>query len=114
MDLASGEVLWESTLGTTRDTAPFPLWLPLGAPNLGGSIATAGGLVFIGATTDQFIRGFDSRSGEELWKHRLPYTANATPITYRLGRESKQYLVVPAGGHGWSAPGDAVIAFTLP
>ena len=114
VDLASGEVLWESTLGTTRDTAPFPLWLPLGAPNLGGSIATAGGLVFIGATTDQFVRGFDSRSGEELWKHRLPYTANATPITYRLGPESKQYLVVPAGGHGWSAPGDAVIAFTLP
>ena len=79
-----------------------------------GSIATAGGLVFIGATTDQFVRGFDSRSGEELWKHRLPYTANATPITYRLGPESKQYLVVPAGGHGWSAPGDAVIAFALP
>ncbi|MFP8874769.1 MAG: PQQ-binding-like beta-propeller repeat protein [Myxococcota bacterium] len=114
VDLASGDVLWESILGTTRDTAPFPLWLPLGAPNLGGSIATAGGLVFIGATTDQFIRAFDSRSGEELWKHRLPYTANATPITYRLRRESKQYLVVPAGGHGWSTPGDAVIAFTLP
>ena len=114
VDLASGDVLWESTLGTTRDTAPFPLWLPLGAPNLGGSIATAGGLLFIGATTDQFVRAFDTATGEEVWKHRVPYTANATPITYRLKKRSKQYLVVPAGGHGWSAPGDAVMAFTLP
>ena len=77
----SGKTLWESTLGTTRDQAPFPIWLSLGAPNLGGSIVTAGGLVFIGATTDKFLRGFDARTGEEIWTERLPYTANATPIT---------------------------------
>ncbi len=84
--MKSGKLLWESTLGTTRDQAPFPMWLPLGAPNLGGSIATAGGLVFIGATTDKFLRAFDAATGEEIWSARLPYTANATPITYRLHR----------------------------
>jgi quinoprotein glucose dehydrogenase len=113
VDLRSGEVKWEVSLGTTRDQAPFPLWMDLGSPNLGGPIATAGGVVFIGATTDKFIRGFDMDTGEEIWSARLPYTANATPITYRLRDDGPQYLVVTAGGHGWSEPGDALVAFTL-
>lgn len=114
VDLASGEVLWESRLGTTRDQAPFPMWLPLGAPNLGGSLATAGGLVFIGATTDKFLRGFDADTGEEVWSARLPFTANATPMSYRVRPGGRQYVVVAAGGHGWSEPGDTVMAFALP
>ena len=114
VDLKSGEVLWEVTLGTTRDLAPFPLWLGLGAPNLGGSIVTAGGVVFVAATTDKFLRGFDARTGEEIWKQRLPYTGNSTPMTYRLTKSSKQYVVIAAGGHGWSEPGDALMAFALP
>src|SRR5690606_557329 len=114
VDLRTGELLWESTLGTTRDQAPFPMWLPLGSPNLGGSIATAGGLVFIGATTDKFLRAFDAETGEEIWRARLPYTANATPVTYRLRPDGRQFVVIAAGGHGWSEPGDALIAFALP
>ena len=113
VDLRSGKILWESTLGTTRDQAG-PLALPLGAPNLGGSIVTAGGLVFISATTDKFLRAFESQTGEEIWSHRLPYTGNATPLTYRLSPASRQFVVIAAGGHGWSEPGDAVIAFALP
>ena len=84
-------------LGTTRDQAPFPLWLPLGAPNLGGSLVTASGLLFIGATTDKFLRAFDARSGEEIWTRRLPYTANATPMTYRLRPDGRQYVVIASG-----------------
>ncbi len=114
VDLRSGDVLWQSTLGTTRDQAPFPLWLPLGAPNLGGSIVTAGGLVFIGATTDKSFRAFDARTGEEIWSRRIPFTANSTPLTYRLRPDGRQFVVVAAGGHGWSEPGDAVIAYALP
>jgi len=117
VDLASGGILWEVPLGTTRDQAPFPIWWlqgDVGAPNLGGAIVTAGGLVFIGATTDKYLRAFDLASGEELWTERLPYTANATPLTYRLRPDGRQYVVVAAGGHGWSEPGDAVIAWALP
>ncbi len=114
VDLVSGAILWESTLGTTRDQAPFPIWLSLGAPNLGGSIATAGGLVFIGATTDKYLRAFDARTGEEIWSARLPYTANATPLSYRLRSDGRQFVVIAAGGHGWSEPGDTVVAFALP
>ena len=89
------------------------MWLELGAPNLGGSIVTAGGLLFIGATTDKFFRAFDVHSGEEVWRRRIPYTANATPVSYRLSEDDKQMIVVAAGGHGWSEPGDAMIAFVL-
>ena len=63
VDLATGATVWESSLGTTRDQAPFPIWLSLGAPNLGGALVTAGGLVFIGATTDKFFRAFDAADG---------------------------------------------------
>jgi quinoprotein glucose dehydrogenase len=114
VDLRSGEVLWESTLGTTRDQAPWPLWLAYGAPNLGGSIVTAGGVVFVAATTDKFLRGFDARTGEEIWTQRLPFTGNSTPMTYRLREDGRQYLVIAAGGHGWSESGDALMAFALP
>jgi quinoprotein glucose dehydrogenase len=114
VDLATGETLWQSTLGTTRDQAPWPLWFDLGAPNLGGPLATAGGLVFIGATTDKFFRAFDAASGDEIWRFRIPYTANSSPITYRLRHNGRQFVVVAAGGHGWSQPGDALLAFALP
>jgi quinoprotein glucose dehydrogenase len=114
VDLASGRTLWESTLGTTRDQAPWPLWFDNGAPNLGGPLATAGGLVFIGATTDKFFRAFDAASGDEIWRFRIPYTANSSPITYRLRQNGRQFVVIAAGGHGWSEPGDALLAFALP
>lgn len=113
VDLATGKVLWRSVLGTTRDQAPWPLWFAHGAPNLGGALVTRGGLVFIGATTDKFFRAFDTKTGEEIWRARLPFTASSSPATYRLRPDSKQFVVVAAGGHGWSESGDALIAYAL-
>ncbi len=115
IDMTTGEVRWEVPLGTTRDMAPFPFWLRTGVPNLGGPIMTASGLIFISAATDRYLRAFSSETGEEIWKARLPYAGHATPITYRLGPGSKQYVVIAAGGHVFSKKqGDALIAFALP
>jgi quinoprotein glucose dehydrogenase len=116
LDLASGEPRWEVPLGTTRDLAPWPLWLNTGTPNLGGPLVTASGLVFIGATTDFFLRAFDIETGHELWRGRLPTAGHATPMTYRLRPDSHQYVVIAAGGHGilGTPPSDALIAFALP
>jgi quinoprotein glucose dehydrogenase len=115
VNIASGSVLWEISLGTTRDMAPFPFWLQIGVPNLGGSIVTQSGLVFIGATTDHYLRAFDIQNGAELWRARLPFGGNATPITYRLRKDGKQFVVIAAGGHVFSKQaGDAIVAFTLP
>ena len=119
VDLTTGKIVWERPLGTIRDQAPFPIWLwpgfnKLGAPNLGGPVATASGLVFIAATTDRYLRAFDSETGDEVWSHRLPYTGNATPMTYRLGPDGRQFVVIASGGHVWSESGDALMAFALP
>ncbi len=74
---------------------------------------TAGGLVFSAAAMDTFLRAFDVETGREVWKAELPASAQATPMTYSIGR--KQYVVICAGGHGKldTKQGDAVVAFAL-
>ena len=116
IDLASGETVWDRPLGTTRDVAPFPMWLELGVPNQGGALTTGGGLTFIGATTDNYIRAFETASGEEVWKHRLPAGGQATPMTYRGEEDGRQYVVISAGGHAYLGTdlGDSIVAFSLP
>jgi quinoprotein glucose dehydrogenase len=114
VDLRSGKVAWREALGNTRGLAPWPIRLETGTPNQGGSMATASGLLFISATTDSYIRAFEASSGRELWKHDLPYTGNATPMSYRLPGSTRQFVIIAAGGHGWSEPGDAIVAFSLP
>ena len=119
VDLDTRRILWKKVLGTARDTGLFGshLGVPLktGVPNLGGSIITAGGLAFIGATTDQYLRAYDLNTGEVVWKARLPAGAQATPMTYR-GRDGRQYVVITAGGHGalGTRYGDYTLAFALP
>ena len=75
---------------------------------------TAGGLIFIAAAMDDFIRAFDIETGEEMWKAPLPAGGQATPMTYEVG--GKQYVVIAAGGHGnlGTTLGDYVVAFALP
>lgn len=114
IDLQTGATRWEVPLGAVpalAGTAGSSGW---GSPNLGGSIVTAGGLVFIGAAMDTYLRAFDVESGKEVWKGPLPASAQATPMTYRI--RGKQHVVIAAGGHGrlGTKLGDYVVAFALP
>jgi glucose dehydrogenase len=73
-------------------------------------------LVFIASTPDHHIRAFDTETGEELWKGRLPEAGKATPMSYRLGATGRQYVVIAAGGH-WGLPaaeGAYLVGFALP
>ncbi len=117
VDLRGNRVVWEVPLGTTKDLGPwFAPTRNFGVPGMGGPIVTAGDLVFVAAAMDDFIRAFDSETGRELWKYRLPAGGQATPMTYRAGRDQRQYVVIAAGGHGrlGTRRGDYVIAFALP
>ena len=71
---------------------------------------------FIAAAMDNYLRAFDIDTGRELWKGRLPAGGQATPMTYRVAGDPRQFVVISAGGHGrlGTTRGDAVLAFALP
>lgn len=115
VDLKRNAIRWQVMLGSTQDMTPW--FIPsrtIGMPNMGGPMVTGGGLVFIGAAMDNYLRAFDIDTGRELWKGRVPAGAQATPMTYHVGR--RQFVVIAAGGHGGlgTKQGDYVVAFALP
>jgi quinoprotein glucose dehydrogenase len=103
VDANTGEIAWQSTLGLT-EALPEGRQLT-GASGSAGPTVTAGGLVFVGATSDRRFRAFDARTGKELWATRLDAQVNANPMTYR-GKNGKQYVAVVAT--------DTLVAFALP
>ena len=116
VDLGTGAIRWRSALGNPggllKDYGTGVQ--PLGSPNLGGPIVTAGGLTFIAATLDRRLRAFATATGRELWSAELPAGGKATPMTY-LGRDGRQYVVIAAGGDGGLfGRGDHIVAFALP
>lgn len=113
-DLATGDIAYKHKNGTVQDMTPLPLAFKLGVPGIGGPIITKGGVAFLGAAVDNYIRAYDVTTGRQLWEGRLPAGGQATPMTYTVG--DKQYVLIVAGGHGsvGTKPGDYVIAYTLP
>ncbi|MBI6705379.1 membrane-bound PQQ-dependent dehydrogenase, glucose/quinate/shikimate family [Pseudomonas viridiflava] len=120
VDLNTGKTEWKRRVGTTKNLKTtfmedrFPVGFPMGMVAHGGPLVTAGGLVFHGATADNFIRAYDVNTGEVLWQYELPAGGQATPSTY-TGSDGKQYVIISAGGHGslGTTLGDSVIAFRL-
>lgn len=114
VDVNTGEFAWRVPLGITESLPPEKQ--KTGRPGNGGSIATAGGLVFIGVTDDALFRAFDAKSGRELWSAKLPAAATSVPSTY-LGKDGRQYVAVSATGAGLlgrGLSGDSLIAYALP
>jgi quinoprotein glucose dehydrogenase len=115
VDLNKGEFRWRSVLGVDDELAAAGI-PQTGTMNIGGSMVTAGGLVFIGATNDSRFRAFDKDTGAELWTARLPASAHAVPATYQGRNTGKQFIVIAAGGgNKYNATySDALVAFSLP
>ncbi len=119
VDLRSGKVLWEKPFGTSRDSGPLAMPtfvpIPMGVPNIGGAVTTASGLTFIGATQEHALRAFETTTGKQLWKTRLPAGGQATPATYWSNKSGRQFVVIAAGGHGamLSGQSDEIVAYAL-
>jgi quinoprotein glucose dehydrogenase len=94
----NGDVVWRVPLGTLPGSDSGGAGAPAGSPNLGGPATTDTGLVFIAAALDPYLRAFDTRTGQELWKGRLPTSARATPLIFATER-GKQMVAIAAGGH---------------
>lgn len=115
----TGDVAWKVPLGNYEELTSQGA-KSTGTPNVGGSIVTAGGLVFIAATNDSRFRAFSSKTGQEVWSVRMEATGNATPITF-LGGDGQQYVVIAAGGPAHlrnvgdtsGNKADSLIAFSL-
>jgi quinoprotein glucose dehydrogenase len=116
VDLSNGSIRWRVPLATTADMIKNPANIVQGTPNLGGPMVTAGGLTFIASAMDNYLRAFDTETGAELWRGRLPSGGQAMPATYLAGHNGKQFIVIAAGGHGKLGTnlGDSVIAYSLP
>jgi len=113
IDLNRGEIVWQVVLGEHKELTARGI-PPTGTQNMGGSVVTAGGLLFIGATQDEKFRAFDKSTGKILWEADLPAGGYASPATYEVN--GKQYVVIAAGGGGKprTRAGDAFVAFALP
>ena len=119
IDLKTGKMVWRRPIGSARDLGPMGmasnLSLTIGTPVFGGTMATAGGLVFAAGSQDHSFRAFDSESGELLFEADLPASSTTRPMTFRSDKDGRQYVVIAsdapmAGGklHG------AITAFALP
>jgi quinoprotein glucose dehydrogenase len=117
IDLDSGKLRWRRPLGSLYGRVPLiGQWLNVGAPISGGVLQTAAGLAFAAATIDEHLRAFDTSTGETLWSVHLPYSSHSIPMTYRLRKDGKQFLVVAtSGAEGLDLrTGNKLVAFTLP
>jgi quinoprotein glucose dehydrogenase len=120
VDLRSGKLVWSHPLGTARDSGPLGIGsqipFTVGTPNIGGSVTTRGGLIFIAATQDKYLRAIDTMTGKVVWQGRLEHAGQTTPITYLSRASGRQFVVTAAGGHAFlgTTPGDAIVAFALP
>ncbi len=115
VDLAEGEIKWTVPFGTIDKLAPLPIPMKFGTPSAGGPMATAGGLVFIGATADHRFRAFDIETGDQLWETTMPTSAHASPMTYEV--DGRQFVVIAAGGHMFingADINDYLMAYALP
>jgi quinoprotein glucose dehydrogenase len=113
IDLNEGKILWQVPLGEYPELKARGI-PPTGTENFGGTIVTAGGLVFIGGSKHEMFHAFDKKSGKLLWQSKLDAGGYATPCTYMV--KGRQYVVIAAGGGGklGTASGDAFVAFALP
>jgi glucose dehydrogenase len=113
VNVNTGDIAWKVPIGIVPQLKDKGFG-NTGALNMGGPIATASGLLFVGATTDGYFRAFDSRTGKQLWEAKLEASAHSIPMTF-MGKDGKQYVVVAAGGGSFlgSPPGTKVVAFAL-
>lgn len=113
IDLNRGVFRWQTVLGEYPELSAKGI-PQTGTESFGGTIVTAGGLVFIGGTRDEQFHAFDKDSGELLWQTKLPAGGYATPSTYAV--DGRQYVAIPASGGGklGTPTADSIMVYALP
>lgn len=107
-----GEEQWGTFTAINVDDGKIAWQSRVPNPMIGGALATAGGLVFVGQANGAFD-AFDADDGKVLWRHRAGAGVNAAPMTYMVN--GVQYVAVAAGGNFQisSKTGDDLLVFAL-
>jgi len=120
IDLVTKKIVWERPIGTIEDSVlpggfVSPLAIELGMPPMAGPLSTASGLTFFAGTQDFYLRAYNAKNGQEVWKSRLPVGSNATPMSY-IAPDGRQFIIINAGGAARTKNnrGDYIIAYALP
>jgi glucose dehydrogenase len=100
-DLNKGTILWQIPNGEVTKLAPAT-GTGSHAPR-GGVVATGGGLVFVGTSSDRKFRAYDADSGAVLWSHDLPAAQEGVPAVYSAA--GRQYVAIAVGGNGLFSQG---------
>jgi quinoprotein glucose dehydrogenase len=112
-NLASGKILWKQTFGSRIDEGGVQI--AKGDKNFGGVMTTSSGIIFATGTPDKHLYAFNSKSGEEIWSHKLPFAGSAPPMSYMFN--GCQYVVIQASGGKYvgydSEKGNALASFAL-
>jgi len=122
VDMRTGALVWQRPAGSVEDVIlgnrirmRVKLPVQIGMPTLGGPLTTVTGLTFHAGTQDFYLRAFDTETGDQLWKSRLPVGSQATPMTYTSPASGRQFVVIAAGGASSSPDvGDYFVAYALP
>lgn len=120
IDLRTHKLLWTQPYGTAEGSGPMGiksgLPIKMGVPTFGGSLTTRTGLTFVAASPDGYLRAIDTRTGDEVWKTRLPVPGISTPVSYYSNASGRQFIVISAAGSAslGTEVGDYVVAFALP
>jgi quinoprotein glucose dehydrogenase len=119
-DMNTGKKLWSLPNGEVTALAEKGIRDTGSTAPRGGPVATAGGLVFVGTSSDRKVRARDAATGKVLWEHQLDAASEGVPAVYEAG--GKQYIVFAVGGDGLFPPKlgqpkpgpNRYVAFALP
>ena len=112
VNMNTGELVWKIPFGEFEELKAKGI-APTGRENYGGPVVTAGGVLFIGASSDGKFRAINKHTGKILLETDLPAPGVATPSVYEVN--GKQFIVIACGGSKWGGKSsDAYVAFALP
>ena len=102
-DLNKGTILWQIPNGEVTSLAEKGITGTGSHAPRGGVVATGGGLLFIGTSSDRKFRAYDADTGQVLWSYDLPAATEGVPAVYSVG--GKQYVAIAVGGNGLFSQG---------
>jgi glucose dehydrogenase len=97
-DLNDGVIEWQIPNGEVAFLAEQGITGTGSHAPRGGPVATAGGLLFVGTSSDRAFRAYDRDTGDVLWKHDLDAASEGVPTVYEVG--GRQYITIASGGYG--------------